>query len=184
MFVRINGLFHLLIKGVYWRYITHWSDHLLTSWDIQGSQTSFRVCYVFRGSTPPKTGGLKSSAFEALFWVILILQKKKKLEKQKTTTIWLEFQLSTNLVGGWTNPFEKYESNCKSSPIFRGWKFCKNIWVATNLKQSRNQRPSTMQEVVTLPISKNRRWPRNPQMTSEKLEKGCSPTPSSNGIMG
>ena len=32
--VRINGLFHLLIKGVYWGY-NPLTNHLLTSWDIQ-----------------------------------------------------------------------------------------------------------------------------------------------------
>ena len=32
--VRINGLFHLLINGVYWGY-NPLTNHLLTSWDIQ-----------------------------------------------------------------------------------------------------------------------------------------------------
>ncbi len=34
--VRINGLFHLLINGVYWGY-NLLTNHLLTSWDIQVS---------------------------------------------------------------------------------------------------------------------------------------------------
>ena len=32
--VRINGLFHLLVNGVYWGY-NPLTNHLLTSWDIQ-----------------------------------------------------------------------------------------------------------------------------------------------------
>ena len=32
--VRINGLFHLLINGIYWGY-NPLTNHLLTSWDIQ-----------------------------------------------------------------------------------------------------------------------------------------------------
>ena len=32
--VRISGLFHLLINGVYWGY-NPFTNHLLTSWDIQ-----------------------------------------------------------------------------------------------------------------------------------------------------
>ena len=32
--VRINGLFHLLLHGVYWGY-NPFTNHLLTSWDIQ-----------------------------------------------------------------------------------------------------------------------------------------------------
>ena len=32
--VRINGLFHLLVDGVYWGY-KPLTNHLLTSWDIQ-----------------------------------------------------------------------------------------------------------------------------------------------------
>ena len=31
---RINGLFHLVINGVYWGY-NPLTNHLLTSWDIQ-----------------------------------------------------------------------------------------------------------------------------------------------------
>ena len=38
--VRINGLFHLPINGVYWGY-NSLTNHLLTSWDIQEGITYF-----------------------------------------------------------------------------------------------------------------------------------------------
>ena len=39
--VRINGLFHLLINGVYWGY-NPLTNHLLTSWDIQAVYSCFQ----------------------------------------------------------------------------------------------------------------------------------------------
>ena len=41
---------------------------------------------------------------------------------------------SISLVGGWTNPFEKYSSKWESSPSFRVK--MKNIWVATTQSSS------------------------------------------------
>ena len=62
--VRINGLFHLLINGVYWGY-NPLTNHLLTSWDIQVGFTAFFFTFGYLGDV-----------FLRTFW------KKHQLESQ------------------------------------------------------------------------------------------------------
>ena len=42
----VNGLFHLLINGIYWGY-NPFTDHLLTSWDIQAG-FAFRIAWILK----------------------------------------------------------------------------------------------------------------------------------------
>ncbi len=45
----VNGLFHLLVNGIYWAY-NPLTNHLLTSWDIQvGSMGDSYFTYLYMG---------------------------------------------------------------------------------------------------------------------------------------
>ena len=67
--VRINGLFHLLINGIYWAY-NPLANLLLTSWDIQvRTHTCLEIAPPNFSSSPArKMMGLEDGSFDSGFF--------------------------------------------------------------------------------------------------------------------
>ena len=80
-----------------------------------------------KSRNPPKNDGFRSRGCFccSAFWV----SKAEKMAVVTKSKFVLANCILKKLVGGWTNPFEKYARQIGSFPNFRDEK--KNVWVAT-----------------------------------------------------
>ena len=90
------------------------------------------------------------------------------IASSKKKSLWSSFIIRLLLAGGWTYPSETYARQIGSFPQGSGWKFKKNMWVATtqNIYHKPNlaihkihiSPPNHFSPLVTTPIT-NHRWP-------------------------